>query len=117
MMTSSAVGVDYTLIQKIQQPLGAPMSAMFPKAALTPVVDPKDMSSDPLAVKNYMDDPLNTGGNLMARVAVEGDNRGVNLQKTSTAAGVSCPLYMAHGTRDACTSLKKAKIFFEGASR
>lgn len=92
------------------------MSAIFPKAALTPVVDPKDMSSDPLAVANYKDDPLNTGGNLMARVAVEADNRGVNLQKATTAAGIACPLYMAHGTRDACTSLKKAKIFFEGTS-
>jgi len=116
LMTSSAVGVDYTLIQKIQLPLGPPMSAIFPKAALTPVVDPKDMSSDSLAVANYKDDPLNTGGNLMARVAVEADKRGVNLQKATTAAGIACPLYMAHGTKDACTSLKKAKIFFEGTS-
>ena len=116
LMTSSAVGVDYTLIQKIQKPLGSVASEIIPKVATTPVVNAKDMSSDPAAVKNYSEDPLNSRGNLFARVAVEANSRGENLQKgDGPAKGILCPLYMTHGKKDACCSLRKAKMFFKYA--
>ncbi|GMH83089.1 hypothetical protein TrST_g8022 [Triparma strigata] len=114
LLTSCAVGVDKTLIMKLQTPLGPCVSALLPKLALTPAVSPSMMSSDPEAVKNYANDPLNTRGNLAARLAWETELAFRALKKQS--AQVTCPLYVTHGSKDVCTSRKESKAFFEAVS-
>lgn len=99
---------------KIQSPLGPCVSSLLPAVALTPAVAPSMMSSDPEAVTNYAQDPLNTKGNLFARLAWETELAMREL--TARTAEISCPLYMTHGSKDICTSRIKAKYFFEKVS-
>ena len=57
LLTSCAVGVDKTLIMKLQTPLGPCVSALLPKIALTPAVSPSMMSSDPEADTTGLEHP------------------------------------------------------------
>lgn len=56
---------------RVQAAVGGLLSALVPRAKLVPAVRPEDMSQDPAVVAAYVNDPLNTQGNVRARTGNE----------------------------------------------
>jgi len=72
LLCSPALDVEWTPILRVQAALGNVLSAVVPKARIVPAVHPQDINQDPVKVKAYIDDPLNTVGPLPARTGNEG---------------------------------------------
>lgn len=110
MLCSPALDVEMGPVLKIQAALGGVLAAVVPKARIVPAVDPKDMNPDPACVQAYINDPLNTVGNLAARTANEG-LKGMRWLRPRWPE-LKLPLYMHHGEADKCTSPKASQAFY-----
>ncbi|PNH07227.1 hypothetical protein TSOC_006311 [Tetrabaena socialis] len=98
--------------RRVQAMMGGLMAALVPRARLVPAVRPQDMSQDPQVVADYISDPLNTVGPVRARTGNE-MLRGFHAINAA-ASQLTLPVFVAHGTRDACTNAAASRRFVEG---
>eukprot|EP00798_Chlamydomonas_sp_ICE-L_P010662 gene10662-12344_t len=114
LLHSAAVDAEWTTMLRIQASIGNVLASLVPRARIVAAVRPEDMSQDPAVVQHYLEDPLNTVGNVCARTGNE-------LLKGFRLLGeeggkLSLPLYAAHGSLDRCTSRSAAKALLKMAS-
>ncbi|KXZ45342.1 hypothetical protein GPECTOR_56g439 [Gonium pectorale] len=112
MLHSPALDVEWTPLLRVQAMVGGLLATLVPHARVVPAVRPEDMSQDPKVVAEYVTDPLNTVGNLQARSANELLRGMAELQRA--APELRLPVYVCHGSRDACTSAAASRRFVEG---
>ncbi|KAG2444677.1 hypothetical protein HXX76_001421 [Chlamydomonas incerta] len=112
MLHSPALDVEWNPMLRVQAAVGGLMSALIPHAKLVPAVRPEDMSQDPAVVASYLNDPLNTQGNVRTRTGNEMLRGFAEVGKNATK--LTLPVYVAHGTKDACTSAAASRRFVEG---
>lgn len=113
LVCSPAMGVEFTPMLRVQAALGSLMASIIPRARIVPAVRPEDMNTDPQCVKEYLEDPLNTIGNLAARTGYETLQAMERLQKRWPE--LSLPLYAHHGDTDRCTSLASTRAFVDAS--
>ncbi|KAG2493417.1 hypothetical protein HYH03_008542 [Edaphochlamys debaryana] len=112
MLHSPALDVEWTTVLRIQAALGSVLASLIPRARVVPAVRPEDMSQDPAVVADYIADPLNTVGPVRA---LTGNQMLQGFAEVGRRAGeVVLPVYVAHGTKDACTSISASRRFVEG---
>jgi len=114
LLHSPALDVEWTPILRIQAKLGGLLAAVVPRKRIVPAVRPQDMSQDPAVVKDYLEDPLVTHGNVCARTGNELLNAFRKLADRSKELHI--PLYIGHGDEDHCTSLPASKRFVASVS-
>ncbi|KAG1680800.1 hypothetical protein FOA52_008133 [Chlamydomonas sp. UWO 241] len=114
LLHSPALDVEWTPMLRIQAQMGGLLAALAPHGRLVPAVRPEDMSQDPEVVRAYMEDPLNTQGNICARSGNE--LLKAFRQLGSRASQLKLPLYIGHGDQDKCTSLPASARFVEAVS-
>lgn len=65
---------DFSLLlllgTRAQAPVSGLLGRLVPRARIVPAVRPEDMSPEPDVVKAYIEDPLNTVGNVPVRTGM-----------------------------------------------
>jgi len=82
----------------------------FPKLK-TIQLDPRLVSSDPVEVKKYIDDPLVYSGKWYARTASELIAKMKDVQKN--ASSFNYPVFVAHGSKDRLAEIEGSQKFFK----
>ena len=99
---------------RVQAAIGALLAAVIPRARVVAAVRPEDMNTDAACVREYVEDPLNTIGNLAARTGYEGLNAMQRLRRRWPEFEV--PIFALHGCADKCTSHAATRAFVEAAA-
>lgn len=113
-LSAPALDVEMGPVLKVQAALGGLLSAVVPKARIVPAVDPKFLNKDSQKVAEYVNDPLNSPGNLPARVGNEA-LKGFKWLRPRYG-DFTLPILALHGGQDKVTSLKGTRAFVDGAS-
>jgi len=111
---SAALDVEWTMILRAQAPVSGLLAKLIPYARIVPAVRPEDMSPDAEVVQEYLEDPLNTVGNVPVRSASQMLTAFKAL--TPFTSAFTLPILAVHGKMDKCTSLPAVGRFVTGAS-
>ena len=113
-LVAPLLDVDMSAAMKAQAAIGGLLARAVPNARITPGVEPRRLSKDADAVREYVEDPRVFVGNL--RVGL-----GYELLKGFVRARprwreVSTPLLVLHGTDDEATDPRASRRFFDAAT-
>jgi alpha-beta hydrolase superfamily lysophospholipase len=108
------IDVHRPLHLRIQEALGPLLSALVPRTRLVDAALPENLSVDPVAVHNYVSDPLNIKQKIAIRPAFLCGNATYWLKEHSH--GFHLPLLAIHGAKDVCTSPYHTAQFVEACA-
>jgi len=109
-LSSPALGVDMSLLLKVQQFFAPVINFLAPKARIVDVVAPEFLSRNKEAVQAYIDDPLCPVGKMVARTAISTD-KAIDYARERQGE-IYCPTLMMHSPIDQCTSQTASEDFF-----
>ncbi|KAJ0397270.1 hypothetical protein ATCC90586_007847 [Pythium insidiosum] len=116
-LASPALGVEMTLVLRVQQVLAKPLASAIPYHRIVPGVNFDGLTRDPAFYRDYMNDKLNVKDNMTARMGVLSLTAMQAIeQNTSTTDAESAfcrlPLLILQGTADIVTSVSVARAFY-----
>ena len=113
---SPALDVEWTLVLRAQAPIGNLMAQLCPKMRAVPAVRPEDLCQDPAVVRDYLQDPLVTQGDVCFRTANELLKAFRLIQDRTNQIKIKVPVYCGHGSTDRCTSLPASRRFINAVA-
>ncbi|KDD73582.1 hypothetical protein H632_c2036p0 [Helicosporidium sp. ATCC 50920] len=113
LVLSPAMDVPWTPSLRVLALVGSAMARITPRARLVPAVRPEDMNPIPERVREYVEDPLNTVGNVCAATGNETLKAFRALERSRSR--LKLPLFAHHGAVDKCTYPPGTEAFVEGA--
>ncbi|GLE06453.1 hypothetical protein PINS_up015700 [Pythium insidiosum] len=117
-LASPALGVEMTLVLRLQQVLAKPMAFAIPHYRIVPGVNFDGLTRDPAFYRDYMNDKLNVKDNMTARMGVLSLTAMAAIEQhsaTTDPASAFCrlPLLILQGTADIVTSVSVARAFYQ----
>ena len=113
-LVAPLVDVDMSAAMKAQAVVGGLLARAVPNARITPGVEPRRLSKDADAVREYVEDPRVFVGNLRVGLAHELLKGFVRMRKRWRE--VSTPLLVLHGEDDEATDPRASRRFFDAAT-
>lgn len=113
-LVAPLVDVDMSPAMKAQAFVGGALARAAPNARITPGVEPRRLSKDADAVREYVEDPRVFVGNLRVGLGYELLKGFVRMRKRWRE--VSTPLLVLHGTDDEATDPRASRRFFDAAT-
>ena len=113
-LVAPLLDVDMSAAMKAQAAIGGLLARAVPNARITPGVEPRRLSKDADAVREYVEDPRVFVGNL--RVGLGYELLKGFVRARSRWREVSAPLLVLHGTDDEATDPRASRRFFDAAT-
>ena len=113
-LVAPLVDVDMSPAMKAQAFVGGALARAVPNARITPGVEPRRLSKDADAVREYVEDPRVFVGNL--RVGLRYELLKGFVRARPRLSEVSTPLLVLHGTDDEATDPRASRRFFDAAT-
>ena len=113
-LVAPLLDVDMSAAMKAQAAIGGLLARAVPNARITPGVEPRRLSKDANAVREYVEDPRVFVGNL--RVGLGYELLKGFVRARSRWREVSAPLLVLHGTDDEATDPRASRRFFDAAT-
>ena len=113
-LVAPLVDVDMSAAMKAQAVVGGLLARAVPNARITPGVEPRRLSKDAEAVREYVEDPRVFVGNLRVRLGYELLKGFVRMRRRWSE--VCTPLLVLHGTDDEATDPRASRRFFDAAT-
>lgn len=112
-LLAPALGVTLTPVMRLQNAIAPVLFLLVPKARIVPAVRPEDLNADPVEVTKYLNDPLNTTGNVRVGSAFSTKEGMALCQKLWPS--LTAPILAFHGDVDKCTEPAFTKAFVQAA--
>ena len=113
-LVAPLVDVDLSAAIEAQAVVGGLLARAVPNARITPGVEPRRLSKDADAVREYVEDPRVFVGNLRVGLGYELLK---GIVRNAKAMGEVCtPLLVLHGTDDEATDPRASRRFFDAAT-
>ena len=113
-LVAPLLDVDMSAAMKAQAAIGGLLARAVPNARITPGVEPRRLSKDADAVREYVEDPRVFVGNI--RVGLGYELLKGFVRARSRWREVSTPLLVLHGTDDEATDPRASRRFFDAAT-
>ena len=113
-LVAPLVDVDMSAAMKAQAVVGGLLARAVPNARITPGVEPRRLSKDADAVREYVEDPRVFVGNLRVGLGYELLKGFVRMRRRWSE--VCTPLLVLHGTDDEATDPRASRRFFDAAT-
>lgn len=113
-LVAPLVDVDLSAAMKAQAVVGGLLARAVPNARITPGVEPRRLSKDAEAVREYVEDPRVFVGNLRVGLGYELLKGFVRMRRRWSE--VCTPLLVLHGTDDEATDPRASRRFFDAAT-